>query len=89
MPCNPGKRKRSMIREMDTVVLTRDLEEHGLREGDIGAVVHCYPDGTTYEVEFVSAEGATVALRTLRREDIRPVGGREILHVRELARREG
>jgi hypothetical protein len=78
-----------MIRELDTVVLTRDLEEYGLREGDIGAVVHCYRDGTTYEVEFVSAEGATVALPTLKREDIRPVGGREILHVRELARREG
>ena len=78
-----------MIRELDTVVLTRDLEEYGLREDDIGAVVHCYPDGTTYEVEFVSAEGETVALPTLKREDIRPVGGREILHVRELARREG
>jgi len=78
-----------MIRELDTVVLTRDLEEYGLREGDIGALVHCYRDGTTYEVEFVSAEGATVALPTLKREDIRPVGGREILHVRELARREG
>lgn len=74
-----------MIRELDTVVLTRDLEEHGLRQGDVGAVVHCYPDGATYEVEFVSAEGATIALRTLRREDVRPVGGREILHVRELA----
>lgn len=78
-----------MIRELDTVVLTRDLKEHGLREGDVGAVVHRYPDGTTYEVEFVSAEGATVALLTLTGEDIRPVGGREILHVRELARREG
>jgi len=78
-----------MIKELDTVVLTRDLKEHGLREGDIGAVVHRYPEGTAYEVEFVSAGGATVALLTLTGEDIRPVGGREILHVRELARREG
>jgi hypothetical protein len=78
-----------MIRELDTVVLTRDLEEYGLREGDIGAVVHCYREGGTYEVEFVSAEGATVALPTLTRADIRPVGGREILHVRELARPAG
>jgi hypothetical protein len=78
-----------MIKDLDTVVLTRDLKEHGLREGDIGAVVHCYPEGTAYEVEFVSAEGATVALLTLSGEDIRPVGGREILHVRELARQEG
>jgi hypothetical protein len=74
---------------LDAVVLTRDFEEHGLREGDVGAVVHCYPDSTTYEVEFVTAEGMTLGLLTLKGPDIRPVGGREILHVRELARREG
>ncbi len=78
-----------MIGELDTVVLTRDLEEYGLREGDIGAIVHCYTDDGTYEVEFVSAEGATVALATLTRADVRPVGGREILYVRELARPAG
>ncbi len=33
---------RSMIRNLDTVVLTRDLPEHGLRSGDMGAVVHDY-----------------------------------------------
>lgn len=78
-----------MIRELDTVVLTRDVEEHGLRRGDIGAVVHCYPDGGAYEVEFVTAEGATVGLLRLTGDDIRPVGGSEILHVRELAARTG
>jgi hypothetical protein len=78
-----------MIRELDTVVLTRDVEEHGLRRGDVGAVVHCYPDGVTYEVEFVTAEGATVGLPRLTGDDIRPVGGSEILHVRELVARTG
>ncbi|MGQ9629169.1 MAG: DUF4926 domain-containing protein [bacterium] len=73
-----------MIRELDTVVLTHDIEEHGLRLGDVGAVVHCYGDGAAFEVEFVTAEGRTVALLTLTQSDIRPVGGREILHVREL-----
>ncbi len=28
-----------MIRNLDTVVLTCDLPEHGLRRGDVGAVV--------------------------------------------------
>ena len=37
-----------------------------------------------FEVEFVTAEGTTVAVLTLEPTDIRPVGGREILHVREL-----
>jgi hypothetical protein len=76
-----------MTRELGTVVLTRDVAEHGLRRGDIGAVVHCYPAGITYEVEFVTADGTTVGLLTLGGDEIRPVGGDEILHVRELAGR--
>lgn len=74
-----------MIRELDTVVLTHDIEEHGLKQGDVGAVVHCYSDGAAFEVEFVTAEGRTVALLTLIRTDIRPMGSGEILHVREIA----
>ena len=73
-----------MIRELDTVVLTHDIEEHELRCGDIGAVVHCYKDGAAFEVEFVTAEGKTVALLTLTQADIRPMADKEILHVREL-----
>lgn len=73
-----------MIRELDTVVLTHDLGEHGLMEGDVGAVVHSYGDGEAFEVEFVTADGSTVALLTLTAADIRPRRQREILHVREL-----
>ena len=74
-----------MISELDAVVLTRDIEEYGLRQGDVGAVVHCYENGMAFEVEFVTAEGRTIALLTLSRADIRLMGGREVLHVRELA----
>ena len=73
-----------MTRELDTVVLTRDIEEHGLEKGDVGAVVHCYADGVGFEVEFVTAEGKTVAVLTLTQEDIRPMDRSEILHVRSL-----
>jgi hypothetical protein len=73
-----------MIRELDTVVLTHDIKEHNLARGDIGAVVHCYKNGAAFEVEFVTAEGKTVALLTLSPADIRPMRSREILHVREL-----
>jgi hypothetical protein len=75
----------NLIRELDTVALTHDVDEFGLKQGDIGAVVHCYKDGAAFEVEFVTAEGKTIALLTLDRTDIRPIGGREVLHVRELA----
>ena len=55
-------------RLLDTVVLNRDLPEHRLRRGDLGAVVEVYgPDGL--EVEFVTASGRTVALVTMRAED--------------------
>lgn len=47
------------FKELDTVVLERDLPDHGLRRGDLGAVVHVYrPDGL--EVEFVTASGRTL-----------------------------
>jgi len=48
-------------------------------------VVHCYGDSSAFEVEFVTAEGRTIALLTLRPADIRLFGSREVLHVRELA----
>jgi len=55
---------------LDTVVLNRDLLEHGLKRGDLGAIVEVYgPDA--FEVEFVTASGRTGALLTLKFEDIR------------------
>lgn len=74
-----------MTQELETVVLTRDLPEHGLVKGDVGAVVHRYADGEAFEVEFVAAEGKTVAVLTLSESEIRPMARGEILHVRELA----
>ncbi len=74
-----------MIKELDPVVLTRDLPEHGLEAGDVGAVVHVYAEANSYDVEFVSAEGRTLALVTLPVSDLRTMAGREILHARRLA----
>jgi hypothetical protein len=72
------------MQELDLVVLTRDVEEFGLKSGDVGTVVHCYGQGEAFGVEFVAASGETVAVLTLTPADIRPLSGREILHVREL-----
>lgn len=70
-----------MIIEGDVVVLTREFPEHTLKEGDVGAVVHRHQDGAL-EVEFVTAEGNTIAVLTLGETDIRPFAGSEILHAR-------
>jgi len=74
-----------IIKELDTVVLAHDIDEYGLKEGDIGAVVHCYSDSNAFEVEFVTAEGRTIAVLTLTLNDIRLMSNKEILHVREIA----
>lgn len=74
-----------MLKELDLVVLTHDIENHALKAGDVGAVVHCYDDNLGYEVEFVTAEGKTIAVLTLTAADIRPISHAEILHVRKVS----
>lgn len=73
-----------MIKELDTVVLTRDLPEYGLKKGDIGAVIHSYEDSKAFEVEFITGQGNTIAVLTLEAENVRLMQGKEILHVRKL-----
>jgi len=73
-----------MIKELDTVVLSRDLSEHSLKQGDIGAVVHSYKEGKAFEIEFITGQGDTVTAVTLNSEDVRLMQGKEILHVRKL-----
>ena len=70
---------------LDTAVLIRDLPAHGLRVGDLGAVVAIYPpDGL--EVEFVTASGRTSALVTLTMADVRPISDTDLVAVRSLGR---
>ncbi|MCY2951841.1 MAG: DUF4926 domain-containing protein [Planctomycetota bacterium] len=38
-----------MINEHDTVVLNTDVPTEGLQPGDVGTVVHIYPDAQAYE----------------------------------------
>jgi len=74
-----------MYKLLDTVVLDRDIPEHGLRSGDLGAVVDVHePDGL--EVEFVLASGRTQALLTLNARDVRAVRDGDLIAVRDLKR---
>ena len=74
-----------MIKELDSVVLKHDLPDADLKAGDLGAVVQLYEGADAYEVEFVRADGRTVAVVTLTPADVRPMLDDEILHVRRLA----
>jgi len=73
-----------MIHELDSVVLANDLPEHGLEKGDIGTVVLVHRNGEGYEVEFMTLHGETVAVVSLFASQIRPIGKKEIAHVRQV-----
>ena len=70
-----------IFRELDTVVLERDIPESGLRKGDIGAVVHVHGD-SALEVEFLRASGRTQAVLQLDVTDVRPVQDEDVPAVR-------
>ena len=72
------------IKEHDCVVLTADLPGEHLKAGDVGAVVHIHKDGVAHEMEFMTLAGQTIAVATVEAVDVRPIGKRDISHVREL-----
>jgi hypothetical protein len=72
-----------MIRELDTVVLNVDVPKEGLQRGDVGAVVHIYPNGDL-EVEFVTFAGETVALVALKPEQVHVAGQQDLMHSRQV-----
>ena len=73
------------MKELDTIVLNRNIKEYNLKKGDLGTIVHIYENEKTLEVEFITTKGKTVAVLTLNRADIRPMVKDEILHVRGFA----
>lgn len=73
-----------MIKELDTVVLTEDLPEHGLKRGDVGTAVLIHAAGG-YEVEFMTLDGHTLTVVSLFSDQVRPVGRREIAQARAVA----
>lgn len=73
-----------MIEELDQIVLTTDLPEHGLQTGDIGTVVLVHQGGAGYEVEFVALDGETLAVVSLSAAQVRPIAPREIARARRV-----
>ena len=70
-------------RELDSVVLARDVPEAGLRAGDVGTVVWVY-GRDALEVDFVTNSGRTQAVRTLAVADVRPVADDDLPAVRSV-----
>jgi hypothetical protein len=70
-----------MMKELQSAVLTTDLPEYGLNAGDVGTIVLVHGDNG-YEVEFMTLEGETLAVVSLRPDQLRAVEPREIAHAR-------
>ncbi|MDQ5977957.1 MAG: hypothetical protein QG602_929 [Verrucomicrobiota bacterium] len=74
-----------MLKEHDSVVLTTDVAEDGLKAGDVGVIVLVHQDGKAFEVEFMTLAGETIAVTSLSAAQVRPVGKQDITHVRTLS----
>jgi len=73
------------FQELQRVVLTTDLPDHGLAEGDVGTVVDVYAGGEGYEVEFLTLTGETIGVVTVTADQVRAVSGSDVTHARKLA----
>ncbi len=69
------------FQEHDVVVLTEDMPGVGLRQGDVGTVVHVH-SLSAYEVEFTSATGDTIALLPLLASQLRAAAATDVIAVR-------
>jgi Domain of unknown function (DUF4926) len=74
-----------MINESDLVALLIDLPDADLIRGDVGTVAMIHGAQQGFEVEFVNASGKTIAVETLRQNQIKKIDQQKaILHVPEL-----
>jgi hypothetical protein len=73
-----------MLNEHQRVVLSSGVPDEGLEAGDVGTIVHVYPYGQAYEVEFVALDGHTTAVVTLEIDCVRSVTSRDMMHSREI-----
>lgn len=63
-----------MFDEYEVVQLVHDLASTGVRAGTRGTIVMVYPsDPPEYEVEFMDFEGNTLAVETVRADQIAKV----------------
>ncbi len=72
------------MKELELVVLTENLPEHGLKIGDIGMILHIYADHKGYEVEFVTLHGELIALVSVYPAQIRQLEQAEIARARRV-----
>jgi hypothetical protein len=73
----------------ERVVLRRDLDEHGIKRGDVATVVDSvpHPEGGEpgYVLEVFNAVGESLAVVAVPSSAVEPLRADEVLAVRQLA----
>ena len=80
-----------MFKEHDCVALTADIEEKGLKSGAGGTIVHIYPGGEVFVVEFISPDGYTADIVDVPASQVLPATIQDVTYtsrVEEKRRRE-
>lgn len=71
-----------MIEEFEQVALTEDLNEYGLKAGDVATIVDITPNGRQVTLEFFNFEGETVIVVPVKPEQVRRLAHNEVMHAR-------
>jgi hypothetical protein len=77
-----------MFKLLEPVVLKTDVPERGSRKGLLGTVVEVYSPAKV-EVEFIAANGRTIALLPLNSRDLRKPTDTDAVAVARTSRRKG
>lgn len=62
----------SLLREHETVEIRENMDHLNLQAGTSGVIVHAYPKGVAYEVEFIAKDGRTLGVETIEAEELKP-----------------
>ena len=73
-----------MFKEHDIIALTADFPEDGLKTGDVGTIVHVFPHGKAFVVEFMDPGGWTVAITDVLASQMRHASRDDIKHARRM-----
>ncbi|HVT16377.1 MAG TPA: DUF4926 domain-containing protein [Thermoanaerobaculia bacterium] len=73
----------------ERVALSRDLDEHGLKKGDVAVLVDHVPHPERGEegclLEVFNALGESIVVIAVRASDVEPINADEVLAVRHFA----
>lgn len=81
-----------MFEEYEQIVLTADVvgdEGEELKPGDVGVIIHIHPNDEAFVVEFISLDGETAVIATVRASQARAVTGTDFTHARTIPERQG